>query len=482
VTLQDDTAARPLAGRRVPAPRVATEPVSLGDAALAVAAPTNPAAFAAIYRRYGDALYAFCLEMLRDPEAAADCVQDTFCTAATRLTQLREHDKLRPWLYAIARHEALSRLRRRRREAVSDTIPDTPADGDGPDTLALKGELTSLVASAAGGLTDRDRAVLELHYRHELDGPALAEALGVTPTNANTLVSRLRTTLERSLGAVLVARHQAGRCAELAEVLEGWDGVMSVLLRKRINRHVERCASCAEARARLVSPQALLRSAPVLVPAPAWLGESVVRDASPLLGKTAGHGWWPAGSVSGTPAYLAVVAPLVVAATASLVVISPLGPAGSPPAPDAPGASSVAPAVPGRPGAVPAAVSVPAVPTGSPAGAAVPGVTPGGAAVTDGAAVAPGAGGPAGGGPGAGGSGGGLPGLPGGGSGGGSGGGGGGGGGTGDGGGAGGGSVGGGAVVGQVGGGEPSAVGGIDDVGDGGPSGDAQVTPIGEGG
>ncbi|WP_345419550.1 sigma-70 family RNA polymerase sigma factor, partial [Actinomycetospora chlora] len=337
MTLQDDTAALPLVGRRVPAPRVATEPVTLGDAALALAAPTNPAAFAAIYRRYGDALYAFCLEMLRDPEAAADCVQDTFCTAATRLTQLREHDKLRPWLYAIARHEALARLRRRRREPASDAVPDTPAAGDGPDTLAQKGELARLVASAVGGLSDRDRVVLELHYRHELDGPALAEALGVSPTNANTLVSRLRTTLERSLGAVLVARHQAGRCAELADVLDGWDGVMSVLLRKRINRHVERCASCAEARARLVSPQALLRSAPVLVPAPAWLGESVARDASPLLGTTAGHGWWPA---SGTPAYLAVVAPLVVAATASLVVISPLGPAGSPAAGGAPGADA----------------------------------------------------------------------------------------------------------------------------------------------
>ena len=44
--------------------------------------------------------------MLRDHDSAADCVQDTFCTVATTLRNLREPDKLRPWLYSIARNEA----------------------------------------------------------------------------------------------------------------------------------------------------------------------------------------------------------------------------------------------------------------------------------------------------------------------------------------------------------------------------------------
>ena len=55
-------------------------------------------------------------------------------------------------------------------------------------------------------MSDRDRAVLELAYHHGLDGPELAEALGVSHTNANTMVARLRDTIERSLGALLVAR------------------------------------------------------------------------------------------------------------------------------------------------------------------------------------------------------------------------------------------------------------------------------------
>jgi hypothetical protein len=48
------------------------------------------AAFAQIYDRYADRLHDFCVGMLRDFDAAADCVQETFCLAATRLPQLRE--------------------------------------------------------------------------------------------------------------------------------------------------------------------------------------------------------------------------------------------------------------------------------------------------------------------------------------------------------------------------------------------------------
>jgi hypothetical protein len=107
----------------------------------------------------------------------------------------------------------------------------------GPHTLAARTELADLIAEAASGLSDRDRAVLELAYRHGLDGPELADALGVSPTNANKMVYRLRETIELSLGALLVSRRVRSNpqgCPELAVILDGWDGRFSVLMRKRI--------------------------------------------------------------------------------------------------------------------------------------------------------------------------------------------------------------------------------------------------------
>jgi RNA polymerase sigma factor (sigma-70 family) len=252
------------------------------DAELARAAMAGDrVAFAGIYDRYADRLHDFCVGMLRDRDDAADCVQDVFCTAATRLTQLREPDKLRPWLYSIARNEALRRLRARRRETPSDELPEAVSHEPGPDTLAARTELADLIAEAAGGLSDRDRTVLELAYRHGLDGPDLADALGVSPANATKMVYRLRDTIKHSLGALLVSRrvrNTGDGCPELAAVLDGWDGHFSVLMRKRIARHIESCPTCDEERQQFVSPVALLGGAPVFIPAPAWLRERTLSE------------------------------------------------------------------------------------------------------------------------------------------------------------------------------------------------------------
>ena len=251
------------------------------DAELAVAAASGDRhAFAGIYDRYADRLHDFCVGMLRDRDSAADCVQDAFCIVSTSLGGLREPDKLRPWLYSIVRNEAHKRLRELKRERPSDEMPDVVSHDAGPDTMAQRMELANLISEAAGGLSDRDQAVLELAYRQGLDGPELAMALGVTQTNANTMVGRLRETIERSLGALLVARRiqsNPGSCPELAAVLHGWDGKFNILMRKRIARHIESCEACEELRRRSVNPAALL-GAPVFIPAPVWLKKNVMQD------------------------------------------------------------------------------------------------------------------------------------------------------------------------------------------------------------
>ncbi|MDT5197668.1 MAG: hypothetical protein QOH20_4422, partial [Mycobacterium sp.] len=265
---------------------------------VAAAAAGDRTAFAAIYDRYANRLHDFCVGMLRDRDAAADCVQDAFCTAATKLTQLRDPDKLRPWLYSIARNEALRHQRERRREEPTDMLPELETTEAGPEILAARSELADLVAVAAGGLSERDRTILDLTYRHELDGLELAEVLGVSQSNAGTLVYRLRDTVERSLGALLVARRVRGApetCPELAAILDGWDGEFTVLMRKRVARHVESCDVCDEERSRMLTPAALLGGAPVFIPAPAWLRDHTLTAAlgqlpAPSDGRQSGGG------------------------------------------------------------------------------------------------------------------------------------------------------------------------------------------------
>ena len=66
-------------------------------------------ALAMIYDRYSASLYDTARAMLRDPEDAADVMQDVFIVTADRIGQLRDPDRLKPWLFAILRNEVYRR-------------------------------------------------------------------------------------------------------------------------------------------------------------------------------------------------------------------------------------------------------------------------------------------------------------------------------------------------------------------------------------
>ena len=55
-------------------------------------------ALAGIYDRYSAGLYDTAAAMLRDRHEAADAMQDVFLIAAERMGQLREPERLKPWL------------------------------------------------------------------------------------------------------------------------------------------------------------------------------------------------------------------------------------------------------------------------------------------------------------------------------------------------------------------------------------------------
>lgn len=233
-------------------------------------------AFAAVYDRYADRLHDFCAAVLRDPHEAADAVQDTFVLVAERLTQLNDPARLRPWLYAVARSVALRRTRARKRVVLDIEGNDRADPHHGPAREAELASLRELVWGAAAGLSDRDRALLDLHLRQGLEGAELGEAMGVSASHAYVLLNRLRDQVERSLGALLIARLGRRDCPELDGLLTGWDGRFSPLLRKRVARHVERCTVCGRRKRAMVSPWALLAGVPLL-PAPLYLRDQVLR-------------------------------------------------------------------------------------------------------------------------------------------------------------------------------------------------------------
>ena len=217
---------------------------------------------AAAYDRYADPLYQYCRTLLSDPADAADAVQDTFVIAASRLGGLRDPSRLRPWLYAVARNEALRILRSKKGTSALDEAPDVTADSGDVSADAERADLRALLEDATAGLNPGEREVVELQLRQGLETAEVATVLGVSRNHAHALLSRARQQLETCLAVLLVGRAGRGECDELATLLAGWDGRLTILLRKRVHRHIEQCSTCGDRRAQELRPAMLLDLSP----------------------------------------------------------------------------------------------------------------------------------------------------------------------------------------------------------------------------
>jgi RNA polymerase sigma factor (sigma-70 family) len=255
----------------------------------------DPEGLAEAYDRYASPLFTYCRSLLREPADAADAVQETFVIAASRLAGLRDQNRLRPWLYAVARNECHRRLRARAAQVATpvDAMPDVTDPSADVTGEAEREDLRVLVRSAIRGLNEGEADLVELQLRQGLDAAEIAAVLGVSRNHAHALLSRARDQLEISLGALLVARSGRQDCAALDTMLQDWDGQLTVLMRKRINRHIECCPVCEERKKRELAPALLLGLAPLaalpVTAAPPGLRTHVLRLASSNSPEAAAH-------------------------------------------------------------------------------------------------------------------------------------------------------------------------------------------------
>src|SRR5690348_6120531 len=253
---------------------------------VAAVAAGDPAGLADAYDEYAGSLYGYCHWMLGDPDDASDSVQDTFVIAASRLGDLGDSRKLRPWLYAVARNECQLRLDGTEPglgegEDLDDPQSDDPYASTG--TAADQAELREFVRTALDGLNPAEREIIELDLRHDLQGADLAAVLGVPRNQAHDLATQARGRLEKALGALLVARTGRRACPDLDMLLDGWDGELTPPDRKQIDRHVDQCDICADRVDRMLRPAMEQGMAPLFGP-PLELRDEVLQlctSASP---------------------------------------------------------------------------------------------------------------------------------------------------------------------------------------------------------
>ena len=166
---------------------------------MAVRNPAPPDVREALSRalvEHGDRLYSLALRVTRDPDLAADAVQEAFATALERAGDFRGEASLGTWLHRIVYNKGIDLLRRRGKEAMLPdeeaglTGPDddartrSPSWSRPPDEILLGAEAVAALERAVGELTPVQRVVFEMR---EVEGRTTDEVAQILDIPAGTV-------------------------------------------------------------------------------------------------------------------------------------------------------------------------------------------------------------------------------------------------------------------------------------------------------
>ena len=241
-------------------------------------------AFAAIFQRYQQDLYRYCVAILGDRQDAQDALQNTMVKALRALPGERREIELKPWLYRVAHNESIE-LRRRAR-------PSEPLDEDlgAPiasleETAAERGRLRDLLADI-GELSERHRGALVMRELGGLDFDQIGVALDTSPGAARQVLYEARRGLQQM---------SAGRemnCDAVTALLSDGDG--RVARRRDVRAHLRDCSECRGFADGIHDRGATLAG---IAPLPAVAAAAIAKGAL-ASGGGAGVGAGAAGSVA----------------------------------------------------------------------------------------------------------------------------------------------------------------------------------------
>lgn len=152
-------------------------------------------AFGELFRRHKDRMWAVALRTTRDPELAADCVQDGFIAAFRRADSFRGEAAVTTWLHRIVVNACLDRLRRRR---PTSELPEHELADRHDDHASTEVRLD--VHEALAKLPEGQRAALILVDMHAVPVIEAAQILGVAEGTVKSRCARGRAALAGHLG------------------------------------------------------------------------------------------------------------------------------------------------------------------------------------------------------------------------------------------------------------------------------------------
>jgi len=266
-------------------------------------------AFAAIFDRYHQPLYRYCLAIVGDAQDAQDALQNTMVKVLRALPGEERRIELKPWLYRIAHNESIELLRRRRETRQLD--PELAAPGPGLAAEAASRERLRQLIDDLEQLPERQRGALVMR---ELGGLGFAE-IG-TALGTSAAVAR-QTLYEARQGLRQMDEGREMSCEAVTRALSDGDG--RVARRRDLRAHLRGCGDCRRFRDEI---QGRERDLAALSPLPAIAAAGIFQG---LLGGHGGVGGLAGALGGGAAKSLGASAALKGAATVAVVATIGVG-------------------------------------------------------------------------------------------------------------------------------------------------------------
>ena len=160
-------------------------------------------AFAELYRRLQRPLFGYLMKLVRDKEMVEDVLNETMLEVWRQAARFEGRSSVNTWVFSIAHHRAVSRLRKRRESALDEEQAAAIEDeGPTPAQNAETSGMSRLLAKLMEQLSFEHREILHLAYYQEFSVQEIADALDLPPNTVKTRMfyarQRLKVLLEQS--------------------------------------------------------------------------------------------------------------------------------------------------------------------------------------------------------------------------------------------------------------------------------------------
>lgn len=161
----------------------------------------DPAGLEELMNRYMAYISAIVWNILRSAmskEDAEEVVSDVFVTAWQKAGEIHT-GSLKPWLGAVARNKARTKLRSIGGELpLEEDVLEIPAE-DTPDEVVERSEERKLVRRAVDSLNAEDREIFLRHYYYAQTVPEISREMNINESTIKTKLRRGRLRLKTML-------------------------------------------------------------------------------------------------------------------------------------------------------------------------------------------------------------------------------------------------------------------------------------------